>query len=84
MDDQSPLRVNARVAYGVITLWGGRQGVLTPYTDVSLSGEGSQRLSLGGQFNTGSSVQMSLEILHDRPSYGDSDHGIMLRSNFNW
>ena len=83
-DDQSPLRVNARVAYGMVALWRGRPGVLMPYTDVSLSGEGSRRLSLGGQFNAGSSVQMSLEILHDQPAYGDSGHGIMLRSNFNW
>ena len=83
-DSQSPLRMNARVAYGMVALWGGRQGVLTPYTDVSLSGEGSRRLSLGGQFSIGSSVQMSLEVLHDQPAYGDSDHGIMLRSNFNW
>ena len=83
-DSQSPLRMNARIAYGMVALWGGHQGVLTPYTDVSLSGEGSRRLSLGGQFNIGSSVQMSLEVLHDQPAYGDSDHGIMLRSNFNW
>lgn len=84
LDSQSPLRMNARVAYGMVALWGGRQGVLTPYTDVSLSGEGSRRLSLGGQFNIGSSVQMSLEVLHDQPAYGDSDHGVMLRGNFNW
>ena len=83
-DSQSPLRVNARVAYGMVALWGRRPGVLMPYTDVSLSGEGARRLSLGGQFNAGSSVQMSLEILHDQPAYGDADHGIMLRSNFNW
>ena len=84
LDSQSPLRMNARVAYGMVTLWDGRQGVLTPYTDVSLSGEGSRRLSLGGQFNIGPSVQMSLEVLHDQPAYGDSDRGVMLRGNFNW
>ena len=84
LDDQSPLRMNARVAYGMVALWGGRQGVLTPYTDVSLSGEGSRRLSMGGLFNAGSSVRMSLEVMHDEPAYGDSDRGIMLRSNLNW
>lgn len=83
LDSQSPLRMNARVAYGMIALWGGRQGVLAPYADVSL-GEGSRRLSLGGQFNIGESVRMSLEVMHDRPTYGGSDHGIMLHSNFNW
>ena len=84
LDDQSPLRMNARVAYGMVALWRGRPGVLMPYTDVSLSGEGSRRLSLGGQFSSGTSMQISMEILHDQPAYGDSDHGIMLRSNFNW
>ena len=84
LDSRSPLHMNARVAYGMVALWGGRQGVLTPYTDVSLSGEGSRRLSLGGQFNIESSVQMSLEVMHDQPAYGDTDYGFMLRNNFNW
>ena len=53
-------RVKARIAYGFDAPWGGR-GVLTPYTDVSLSGEGSRRLSLGGQYKVGSSVSLSLE-----------------------
>ena len=82
--DRSPLHMNAQVAYGMIALLGGRQGVLTPYTNVSLSGEGSRRLSVGGQFNVGTSVQISMEILHDQPTYGDSVHGIMLHSSFNW
>ena len=82
--DRSPLHMNARVAYGMIALLGGRQGVLTPYTNMSLSGEGSRRLSMGGQFNVGTSVQISMEILHDQPAYGGSVHGIMLHSSFNW
>ena len=82
--DRSPLHMNAQVAYGMIALLGGRQGVLTPYTNVSLSGEGSRRLSMGGRFNVGTSVQISMEILHDQPAYGDSVHGIMLHSSFNW
>ena len=84
LDSQSPLRMNTRIAYGMVALWGGRQGVLTPYADMSLSGEGSRRLSLGGQFNIESSVQMSLEVMHDQPAYGDTDYGFMLRNNFNW
>ena len=76
-------RVNARLAYGIGTTWGG-QGVLTPYTDVSLSGEGSRRLSVGGQFNLGSSVRMSLEGVRSRPVRGLTSHGVMLRGSMNW
>ena len=81
--NQAAGRVNARLAYGIGTTWGG-QGVLTPYTDVSLSGEGSRRLSLGGQFTLGPSVRMSLEGVESRPVRGLANHGIMLRSDLNW
>ena len=81
--NQASGRVSARVAYGIGTTWGGR-GVLTPHTDVSLSGEGARRLSLGGQFNIGSSVRMSLEGVHSRPVRGLTSHGVMLRGSLNW
>ncbi len=81
--NQAAGRVNARLAYGIGTTWGG-QGVLTPYTDVSLSGEGSRRLSLGGQFTLGPAVRMSLEGVHSRPAQGLTNHGIMLRGDLNW
>ena len=81
--NQAAGRVNARVAYGIGTTWGG-QGILTPYTDVSLSGEGSRRLSLGGQFTLGAVVRMSLEGVESRPVRGLTNHGIMLRSDLNW
>ena len=81
--NQAAGRVNARIAYGIGTTWGG-QGVLTPYTDVSLSGEGSRRLSLGGQFHIGSAVRLSLEGVENRPVRGLTNHGIMLRSDLTW
>ena len=81
--NQAAGRVNARLAYGIGTRWGGR-GVLTPYTDVSLSGSGSRRLSVGGQFNLGSSVRMGLEGVHSRPVHGLTSHGVMLRGSMNW
>ena len=81
--NQTAGRVNARLAYGLGTTWGG-QGVLTPYTDVSLAGEGSRRLSLGGQFTLGPSVRMSLEGVHSRPVRGLTNHGVMLRGDLNW
>ena len=76
-------RVNARIAYGFGTTWGG-QGVLTPYTDVSLSGEGSRRVSLGGLFTIGPSITMSLEGAHSQPARGLTNHGVMLRGDLNW
>ena len=81
--DQALGRVSARIDYGIGAAWMGR-GVLTPYTEVSLSGEGSRRLSLGGRFDIGPSVRMSLEGVHSRPAHGATDHGIMLRSDLNW
>ena len=39
--------MSARLAYGIGDTWGA-EGVLTPYTDVSLSDAGARRLSLGG------------------------------------
>ncbi len=81
--NQAAGRVNARLAYGIGTTWGG-PGVLTPYTDVSLSGEGSRLLSLGGQFHIGSAVRMSLEGVESRPVRGLTDHGVMLRSDLTW
>ena len=76
-------RVDARIAYGIATISGG-PGVLTPYTDMSLSGAGDRYLSLGGRFDLGTWARMSLEGVHRRPAYGDIDHGIMLRSDLNW
>ena len=76
-------RLNARVAYGIGTGWGD-QGVLTPYTDVSLSGAGSRRLSLGGRIDMGPSVHVSLEGTHSRLVRGTTDHSIILRGALNW
>ena len=76
-------RVEARVAYGFDAPWGGR-GVLTPYTDVSLSGEGARRLSLGGQYKVASSVSLNLEGVHHTPAHGETSRGVMLRGGLNW
>jgi len=51
---------------------------------VSLSGEGSRRLSLGGQFTIGAAVRMSLEGVENRPVRGLTNHGLMLRSDLTW
>ena len=76
-------RVKARIGYGFGAPWGGR-GLLTPYTDVSLSGEGSRRLSLGGHYKIGASVSLSLEGVHSSPVRGGTNHGVILRGDMNW
>ena len=76
-------RVNARIAYGIGAAWVG-QGMLTPYTGASLSGDGYRLLSLGVRFDIGPSVRMSLEGVHDRPARGAAGHGAVLRANLNW
>ena len=79
-DNQAAGRLSARIAYGIDA---GR-GVLTPYTDASLSGEGSRRLSLGGRLDIGPSVHMSLEGVHSRRARGTTDRGVMLRGGLYW
>ena len=58
--------------------------VLRRYTDVSLFGEGSRRVSAGALLNIGSSVRMSLEGVHSRPARGLDSHGVTLRGSVNW
>ena len=82
--DEATGRVNARIAYGIGTTSSAGRGVLTPYTEVSLSGAGSRRASLGGRFAIGTSVTMSLEGVHGRPAFGAADHGVMLRADLSW
>ena len=77
-------RVKARIAYGIGTTSSAGRGVLAPYADVSLSGAGARRASLGGRFVIGTSVTMSLEGVHSQPAFGAAEHGVMLRADLNW
>ena len=76
-------RVSARLAYGIGDTWGA-EGMLTPYADVSLSDAGSRRLGLGGRYDIGPWVRMSLEGTHGRPAQGAADHSVMLRADLRW
>ena len=83
-DSSDSARVHARVAYGIGTdTWAGA-GILTPYTDVSLSRDGSRRLGIGGRFDIGSQVRMGLEGVHSQPAGGEADHSILLRGELYW
>ena len=81
--DQGTGRVSARLAYGIGDTWG-TKGMLTPYADVSFSDVGSRRLSLGGRYDIGPWVGMSLEGVQGRPAHGAADHSVMLRANLRW
>ncbi|MCY3803011.1 MAG: autotransporter domain-containing protein [Gammaproteobacteria bacterium] len=77
--------LNTRIAYGMVANgWNGLQGVLTPYTDLSVDGEGGRRLSLGGSFDVGTALRMSLEGVHDRPVIGAVSHSVMLQGTLSW
>ncbi len=82
--DPDAARVHARIAYGIGTATWAGHGVLTPYTDVSLSGDGANRLGIGSRLDIGSSVRMSLEGVHSRPASGEADHSVMLRGELYW
>ena len=81
--DQAAGRLNARIAYGIGAGWGGR-GVLTPYADVALSGEGTRRLGLGGQFRLGTAGRLILETVESRPVSDRTARSIVLRGNLLW
>ncbi len=77
-DDNEPQgRLDMEVGYGFATLGG--DGVLTPYTGLSLSGEGTRRLRVGGRFEMGTGLDLSLEGERGERAGGEPDHGVILR-----
>lgn len=78
-----PARLEATLGYGFGVL--ADQGVLTPYSGVSLSGDDSRRFSLGGRLEIGSSLNLSLEgERRDPANDAAAEHGVMLRMQARW
>ena len=77
-DNEAQGRLQAELGY-VFGVFGGT-GVLTPYSGLSLAGEGAGRYTLGSRLEIGSSLNLSLEGTR-REAANDAapDHGIMLR-----
>ena len=77
-DDEAQGRLEAQLGYG-FGVFGGT-GVLTPYSGLSLAGEGAGRYTLGSRLEIGSSLNLSFEG-ERRETAGDAaaDHGVMLR-----
>ena len=82
-DNVPPMRLDSELGYGFGAL-GGR-GLLTPYGGFALAGEGSQRYRIGGRFEIGSSLNLSLEGERREPANDDAaEHGVMLRLQASW
>ncbi len=82
-DNVPPMRLDGELGYGFGAL-GGR-GLLTPYGGFSLAGEGSQRYRIGGRFEIGSSLNLSLEGKRREPANdAAAEHGVMLRMQASW
>ena len=75
-------RLKARISYG--SRWGEEVGILTPYTDLTLSGDGYRRLSVGGRYELDSALTMNLEGVYSQPVYAEPIHSILLRGNLRW
>ena len=77
------MRMDGELGYGFGALGG--QGLLTPYGGFSLADEGSRRYRIGGRFEIGSSLSLSLEGARHEPVNDDAaEHGVMLRLQVSW
>ena len=78
-DGQAPPqgRLEAQFGYG-FGVFGGT-GVLTPYSGLSLAGEGAGRYTLGTRLEIAPSLNLSLEGTRREAANDDADHGVMLQ-----
>ena len=77
-DNVPQMRLDGELGYGFGALGG--QGLLTPYGGFALADEGSRRYRIGGRFEIGSSLDLSLEGERREPANdAAADHAVMLR-----
>ena len=77
-DNEARGRLEAQLGYG-FGVFGGT-GVLTPYSGLSLAGEGAGRYTLGSRLEIGSSLNLSLEGERcEAANDAEPDYGIMFR-----
>ena len=81
-DNPNQVRVQATAGYGLGVL--NRHGVLSPYSGLSLSGEGLESCDPGVCCTVESIFELNLEGDHNKQAHGAIDNGIMLRSSLNW
>ena len=72
----------AEVGYGIDAL----RGILTPYSGLRISEGGGQTYRLGGRWELGESVSMSLEgDRREKAREGEKpDYGVVLRGSMRW
>ena len=70
-------RVEAELGYGLVAL-GGR-GLVRPYTQVSMAGEGSRHYRMGSRLELGDTLRVGVEVGRREASGMETDHGVMLR-----
>ena len=76
-------RLNAEVGYGFDAPQG--LGVVTPYTGLGLSGNGSQSWRMGARWQVAGDRSVSLEGTRREAGNGDGpEHGLMLRGALRW
>ena len=76
-DNAPPMRLEAELGYGFGAFAG--RGLLTPYGGFSLAGAGAQRYRIGGRFESGTSLSLSLEGARRKPANAAAAaHSIML------
>ena len=74
-------RVRAEVGYGMDAMG----GILTPYAGLSVSATGRETYRVGGRFNVGKGLSMSLE--GDRREHArdaEASHGVALQGSLHW
>ena len=77
-DNVPPMRLDSELGYGFGAFGG--QGLLTPYGGIALVDKGSRRYRIGGRFEIGSSLNLSLEGERREPANdAAADHAVMLR-----
>ena len=77
-DNVPQMRLDSELGYGFGAFGG--HGLLTPYGGFALVDEGSRRYRIGGRFEIGSSLHLSLEGERREPANdAAAEHGVMLR-----
>ncbi len=81
-DAGTAMRLDAEIGYGRSAV-GGR-GVLTPYSGLSLSGDGNRIWRLGQRLEIGPAFHLGLEAERRESADDAPDHSFMLRATARW
>ncbi len=77
-------RLEAEFGYGFAAAWLGPLGVLTPYTQLSLSQQGQGNLLLGARYTLGPDASLALEVQRQQGQAAPPDYRLELSGTFRW